>query len=166
MAETFEGGCACGNLRYRLSSAPMFVNCCHCRDCQRQTGSAFVINAVIETDRIALLSGAMFSLIWGIIKAGESWGWGDGRTWAWLGLAILLFVAFGLWETRVKEPLVPLGMFRSVPLTAGVVLMMLALQVRQDFRPLIIGHCGHAFDELCPACQEVDLGRVIPGDAL
>ncbi|MFJ9889644.1 MFS transporter [Streptomyces sp. NPDC091287] len=74
---------------------------------------------------IVLLSGAMFSLIWGIIKAGESWGWGDGRTWAWLGLAILLFVAFGLWETKVKEPLVPLGMFRSVPLTAGVVLMML-----------------------------------------
>ncbi|WP_405191825.1 MFS transporter [Streptomyces anulatus] len=74
---------------------------------------------------IALLSGAMFSLIWGIIKAGESWGWGDGRTWAWLGLAILLFLAFGLWETKVKEPLVPLGMFRSVPLTAGVVLMML-----------------------------------------
>ncbi|WP_374547095.1 MFS transporter [Streptomyces sp. DH7] len=74
---------------------------------------------------IVLLSGAMFSLIWGIIKAGESWGWGDGRTWAWLGLAILLFLAFGLWETKVKEPLVPLGMFRSVPLTAGVVLMML-----------------------------------------
>ncbi|MFE9698056.1 MFS transporter [Streptomyces sp. NPDC006270] len=74
---------------------------------------------------IAMLSGAMFSLIWGIIKAGESWGWGDGRTWAWLGLAILLFVAFGLWETKVKEPLVPLGMFRSIPLTAGTVLMVL-----------------------------------------
>ena len=57
MAGNFEGGCACGHVRYRLTSAPMFVNCCHCRDCQRQTGSAFVINAVIETDRIALLSG-------------------------------------------------------------------------------------------------------------
>ena len=57
MAEIFEGSCACGNVRYRLSTAPMFVNCCHCRDCQRQTGSAFVINAVIETDRITLLSG-------------------------------------------------------------------------------------------------------------
>jgi hypothetical protein len=52
-----EGGCACGALRYRLESAPMFVNCCHCRDCQRQTGSAFVINAVIETDRVAVKSG-------------------------------------------------------------------------------------------------------------
>jgi hypothetical protein len=57
MAEILQGGCACGNVRYQLVSAPMFVNCCHCRDCQRQTGSAFVINAVIETDRITLLSG-------------------------------------------------------------------------------------------------------------
>ncbi|SCF77421.1 drug resistance transporter, EmrB/QacA subfamily [Streptomyces sp. Ncost-T6T-2b] len=74
---------------------------------------------------IVLLSGAMFALIWGIIKAGESWGWGDGRTWAWLAAAVALFVVFGLWETRVREPLVPLGMFRSIPLTAGVVLMTL-----------------------------------------
>lgn len=52
-----EGGCGCGAVRYRLNSAPMFVNCCHCRYCQRQTGSAFVLNALIETDRIALLAG-------------------------------------------------------------------------------------------------------------
>lgn len=57
MTEGLEGGCACGAVRYRLASAPMFVNCCHCRECQRQTGSAFVINAVIETDRIALFAG-------------------------------------------------------------------------------------------------------------
>jgi hypothetical protein len=57
MADELEGGCACGAVRYRLGSAPMFVHCCHCRDCQRQTGSAFVINALIETDRISLLSG-------------------------------------------------------------------------------------------------------------
>ena len=54
-----EGGCACGAVRYLLASAPMFVHCCHCRDCQRQTGSAFVINALIETDRVALLAGAL-----------------------------------------------------------------------------------------------------------
>lgn len=52
-----EGGCACGAVRYRLKSGPMFVNCCHCSDCQRQVGSAFVINALIETDRIEILSG-------------------------------------------------------------------------------------------------------------
>ena len=57
MANDLAGGCACGAVRYRLGFAPMFVHCCHCRDCQRQTGSAFVINALIETDRIALLSG-------------------------------------------------------------------------------------------------------------
>jgi hypothetical protein len=46
------GGCACGAVRYELASLPMFVHCCHCRDCQRQTGSAFVLNALIETDRV------------------------------------------------------------------------------------------------------------------
>ncbi|MES1200025.1 MAG: GFA family protein [Pseudomonadota bacterium] len=56
--ETFEGGCACGAVRYRLTSRPMFVHCCHCRDCQKQTGGAFAINALIETDRIEMLSGA------------------------------------------------------------------------------------------------------------
>jgi hypothetical protein len=54
---TFDGGCACGAVRYRMTSPPMFVHCCHCHDCQRQTGSAFVINALIETDRLRLLSG-------------------------------------------------------------------------------------------------------------
>ena len=57
MADDLDGGCACGAVRYRLGSAPMFVHCCHCRDCQRQTGSAFVLNALIETDQIRLLSG-------------------------------------------------------------------------------------------------------------
>ena len=57
MAEVLEGGCACGAVRYRLTAPPMFVHCCHCLDCQRQTGSAFVLNALIETDRVALLCG-------------------------------------------------------------------------------------------------------------
>ena len=57
MSNSLEGGCACGSVRYRLNSAPMFVHCCHCLDCQRQTGSAFVLNALIEADRITLLSG-------------------------------------------------------------------------------------------------------------
>jgi hypothetical protein len=57
MADTFDGGCACGAVRYRMQARPMFVHCCHCKDCQRQTGTAFVLNALIETDRVALLSG-------------------------------------------------------------------------------------------------------------
>lgn len=59
MSETLEGGCACGAVRYRLKTEPMFVNCCHCRDCQRETGSAFAVNATIETDRIEILSGEL-----------------------------------------------------------------------------------------------------------
>ncbi len=57
MTEVLEGGCACGAVRYRLTSSPMFVHCCHCLDCQRQTGSAFVLNALIEADRIETLLG-------------------------------------------------------------------------------------------------------------
>ena len=52
-----EGGCACGEIRYRLTSEPLFVHCCHCLNCQRQTGSAFVINVLIEADRVELLNG-------------------------------------------------------------------------------------------------------------
>lgn len=56
--ETFEGGCTCRAVRYRMSSAPMFVHCCHCRWCQRETGSAFALNAMIEADRVVVTSGA------------------------------------------------------------------------------------------------------------
>ena len=57
MGEIFEGGCFCGQIRYRLNARPMFVHCCHCRDCQRQTGSAFAINALIEADCVEILKG-------------------------------------------------------------------------------------------------------------
>ncbi len=52
-----EGGCSCGAVRYRMTGTPLFVHCCHCLDCQRQTGSAFVLNALIESDRVEVLSG-------------------------------------------------------------------------------------------------------------
>ena len=55
--DTFEGGCDCRAVRYRLRSRPMFVNCCHCRWCQRETGAAFALNAMIESDRVELLAG-------------------------------------------------------------------------------------------------------------
>jgi hypothetical protein len=58
MAANHQGGCACGRVRYRLTSAPLFVNCCHCLSCQRETGSAFAINALIETDRIEVSGSA------------------------------------------------------------------------------------------------------------
>ena len=52
-----HGSCFCGFVRYRLETPPMFVHCCHCTDCQKQTGSAFAINALIEKGRITLLAG-------------------------------------------------------------------------------------------------------------
>jgi hypothetical protein len=52
-----EGGCDCRAVRYRMESAPLFVHCCHCRWCQRETGSAFALNAMIETDRVKLTAG-------------------------------------------------------------------------------------------------------------
>ncbi len=52
-----EGGCACGTVRYRMTSRPLFVHCCHCRWCQRESGAAFALNAMIETDRVTLLQG-------------------------------------------------------------------------------------------------------------
>ena len=55
---TYPGSCFCGAVKYRLESAPMFVNCCHCTECRRQTSSAFAINAAIETARITLLPGS------------------------------------------------------------------------------------------------------------
>ncbi|NKQ28046.1 MFS transporter [Streptomyces galbus] len=73
---------------------------------------------------IALLSGAMFCLVWALIKA-PTWGWGDGTTWLFVVVSLVGFVLFAFWETKVKEPLIPLRLFRSVPLSAGVVLMVL-----------------------------------------
>jgi hypothetical protein len=56
-AVSFEGGCDCRLVRYRMLATPLFVHCCHCRWCQRETGSAFVLNALIEADHMSLLHG-------------------------------------------------------------------------------------------------------------
>jgi hypothetical protein len=55
---TAEGGCDCGGVRYRMNDRPLFTHCCHCRWCQRETGSAFALNAMIEADRVTVLKGA------------------------------------------------------------------------------------------------------------
>jgi len=52
-----EGGCTCRHVRYRMTTGPLFVHCCHCRWCQRETGSAFALNALIESDRVQSLQG-------------------------------------------------------------------------------------------------------------
>lgn len=55
---TREGGCACGAIRYRINREPMFVHCCHCTSCQRETGSAFAINALVESAEVETLKGS------------------------------------------------------------------------------------------------------------
>ena len=59
----FEGGCTCGEVRYRITSPPLIVHCCHCRSCQRETGTAFALNAMIEADRVELRSGAPVTIV-------------------------------------------------------------------------------------------------------
>jgi hypothetical protein len=54
---TSDGGCDCREIRYRMNGSPLFVHCCHCRWCQRETGTAFALNAMIEADRVVLLRG-------------------------------------------------------------------------------------------------------------
>jgi len=49
-----EGGCTCGGVRFSMTSAPLFVHCCHCRWCQRETGASFALNAMIESDRVVV----------------------------------------------------------------------------------------------------------------
>ena len=52
-----EGGCTCRRVRYLMLTPPLFVHCCHCRWCQRETGASFALNAMIEADRIELIAG-------------------------------------------------------------------------------------------------------------
>ena len=56
-AYPIEGGCTCRTVRYRMMTRPLFVHCCHCRWCQRETGASFALNAMIEADRVELLHG-------------------------------------------------------------------------------------------------------------
>ncbi|MDO8250619.1 MAG: GFA family protein [Rhodoferax sp.] len=58
-ATFYDGTCTCRFVRYRMTTKPLFVHCCHCRWCQRETGSSFALNAMIEADRVQLLQGTV-----------------------------------------------------------------------------------------------------------
>lgn len=58
-SEFYDGGCTCRFVRYRMTTKPLFVHCCHCRWCQRETGASFALNAMIEAERVQLLCGAV-----------------------------------------------------------------------------------------------------------
>jgi len=53
----FDGGCACGEVRYRMHAPPMYVHCCHCTRCQRETGAPFAHHAMIEFTALSVLKG-------------------------------------------------------------------------------------------------------------
>jgi len=57
MTQKVEGGCTCGEVRYEVLSAPLIVHCCHCRWCQRQTGTAFALNALVEAENVRVTAG-------------------------------------------------------------------------------------------------------------
>lgn len=57
LPERGEGGCGCRHVRFRLEARPLYVHCCHCRWCQRESGASFALNAMIERDRLTLLAG-------------------------------------------------------------------------------------------------------------
>lgn len=52
-----HGGCTCGGVRYRIIGPPLIVHCCHCTWCQRETGAAFALNALVESGKLELVSG-------------------------------------------------------------------------------------------------------------
>lgn len=66
-----EGGCPCSRIRYRLDRAPLIVHCCHCTWCQRETGSAFVLNVMLETKFVTLLSAESPEIVFTPSKSGD-----------------------------------------------------------------------------------------------
>lgn len=69
MDETLRtGGCGCGHTRYQVAGSPIFVNNCHCTQCQHQTGSTSVVNAFFEAERVTLLQGTLSE---NTVKAGS-----------------------------------------------------------------------------------------------
>jgi len=107
---TLEGGCACGAVRYRLTAAPMFVHCCHCSCCQTETGSAFVLNALIESERVDLLKGAPEPVLTPSEsgKGQQVWRCPDCRVALWSNYGgsadVLRFVRIGTLDTPAALP--------------------------------------------------------------
>ncbi|MGI5269607.1 DHA2 family efflux MFS transporter permease subunit [Nonomuraea sp. CA-218870] len=78
----------------------------------------------IDWGGVVLLSGAMFALVWSIIKAPE-WGWGDSTTLGFLAAFAVLTAAFVFWQSRARQPLVPLSLFANASISIGTLLMMM-----------------------------------------
>ena len=110
MSQSHEGGCSCGAVRYRLTDAPMFVHCCHCTTCQTETGSAFVLNALIEADRVETIAGAPEPLMTPSEsgRGQQVWRCPDCRVAVWSNYGgardLLRFVRIGTLDTPAALP--------------------------------------------------------------
>ena len=58
MPVPFEGGCACGAIRYSCAGKPHYMGNCHCRDCQRATGTAYFPAIVVKTSDFSIITGS------------------------------------------------------------------------------------------------------------
>ena len=72
-ARTYDGGCACGHVRYRMHAAPLFVHACHCTRCQRETGGPFAHHAMIEFTAFSVLEGEPDFVLVPTDSGGKHW---------------------------------------------------------------------------------------------
>ena len=63
LAHSLTGGCQCGEVRYELTGAPHKLYICHCRECQKQSASAFGISVVVRSNHVRLLKGGASTLV-------------------------------------------------------------------------------------------------------
>src|SRR5579862_3643214 len=111
---------ACFYVNVPVGAAALAMGMLVLRETPAAAGSSF------DVPGIAALSGALFALIFGLIK-GPDFGWGSARTLAFLGTAALLGLLFVVRESRARQPLLPLRLFRSASVSAGVVLVVLLM---------------------------------------
>jgi EmrB/QacA subfamily drug resistance transporter len=111
---------ACFYVNVPVGAAALIMSLLVLRETPAAPASSFDIPG------IAALAGALFALIFGLIK-GPDYGWASARTLALLGAAALLGLLFIVRERRARQPLLPLKLFRSASLSAGVVLVILLM---------------------------------------
>lgn len=92
-------------------------------------GAIVVAESRTETGRLDVagvltLGAGLFLLIFGVIKA-QTWGWGDGKTIAFLIASVVVLVGFVLLENRISDPLIPMRLFRDRSISIGAISVLL-----------------------------------------
>src|SRR5262245_12227548 len=84
----------------------------------RRLDESFGADARIDATGLGLVTAAAFGLVWGLVRGNQA-GWGGAEVIASLALGAVLACAFVAWELRAREPMLPIGMFRSRAFSAG-----------------------------------------------